>query len=228
VVNNYENVEVLLTDVDLAKPILRERLAADANESNRLVYAHILGMLGDSAGADTLLETVKKSAWDEGWDFKGGGQFGMSMSPLDSYIIALGRTRDARALPVLIEKAGQLTSTSEFSHFRALALAFETIGDPAAAGSLARLLQLDGRSGHAFTNIQAALNQSKSRRNENSIRGLELAELSVARALFRCGDYQGLGERTLREYAQSLQGHYARHAQAVLAGAKPQVTEDIQ
>jgi hypothetical protein len=45
-------------------------------------------------------------------------------------------------------------------------------------------------------------------------------ELLLARALYRCGDWNGQGERTLREYAQDLRGHFARHAQGVLAAGK--------
>jgi hypothetical protein len=218
VVRGYENLEVLLTDVEMAKPILREQLTRTTVSSNRLVYAHILGMLGDPAGAAVLRETVKNLAWDEGWDFRGGGQFGMSLSPLDSYIIALGRTRDPAALPVLIEKASTLTAEHDFSHFRAIALALELFKDQAAARTLAGLLRSEGVSGHALTDIQTALSRQQVRSDENLMRGRELAELDLARALYRCGDYEGLGEQTLRQYEQSLQGHYARHAQAVLRG----------
>jgi hypothetical protein len=38
----------------------------------------------------------------------------------------------------------------------------------------------------------------------------------LARALFRCGDYQGVGKKILESYTQDLRGHLARHAQAVL------------
>jgi hypothetical protein len=37
-----------------------------------------------------------------------------------------------------------------------------------------------------------------------------------ARALYRCGDHDGLGEKILKQYTQDLRGHLARHAQAVL------------
>jgi hypothetical protein len=55
-------------------------------------------------------------------------------------------------------------------------------------------------------------------------RKMALRELLLARALYRCGDHKGLGERVLREYACDLRGHLARHAQAVLKqgrGASP-------
>jgi hypothetical protein len=42
--------------------------------------------------------------------------------------------------------------------------------------------------------------------------------LLLARALYRCGDYQGVGRKILETYAQDLRGHLARHAQAVLKG----------
>jgi len=45
-------------------------------------------------------------------------------------------------------------------------------------------------------------------------------ELVLARALYRCGDHQGVGETILRAYAADLRGHYARHAAAVLAEKK--------
>jgi len=220
VVKNYEQLEVLLADVDQAKPLLREQLAQTQVHSNRLVYAHILGMLDDPTGAAVLREVVRNSPWDEGWDFRGGGQYGASVSPLDSYIIALGRTKDPVALPVLIEKANALKADDNFSHFRAIALALETFKDPTAAKPLARLLQLEGIRGHALPDLQSALNRQKMRRGEDRIRGRELAELGLARALYRSGDWEGLGERILREYAQSLQGHHARHAQAVLRDRK--------
>ena len=45
---------------------------------------------------------------------------------------------------------------------------------------------------------------------------VSIRELILARAVYRCGDYEGIGEKTLKEYARDLRGHYARHAQAVL------------
>jgi hypothetical protein len=47
-------------------------------------------------------------------------------------------------------------------------------------------------------------------------RRVSLRELLLARALYRCGDYQGLGEKVLKEYTSDLRGHLARHATAVL------------
>ena len=91
VVKNYEGLEIVLSHFDIAQPMLRQALVA-APEKDRLVYAHILGMMGDGAGAAELAKAVGTTNWDAGWRYTGMGQFGRSMSPLDSLIIALGRT----------------------------------------------------------------------------------------------------------------------------------------
>lgn len=142
------------------------------------------------------------------------------MSPLDSLIVALGRTKSSVATKPLLEKVGQLTPESEFSHFRAIAIALETLGEKSAAPLLAELLQKPGLSGHAVTTITAALESTPRGSSDTSTRNKELSELYLARALYRCGDHSGLGEKTLKEYAADLHGHYARHAQAVLKAAK--------
>lgn len=215
VVNDYEGLEIVLAQFDIAQPLLREALAG-ATGKDRLVYAHILGMMGDGSGAEALAETVKAAHWDPGWRYTGMGQFGPSMSPLDSLIIALGRTKSPLGAQPIVEKVGQLTPESEFSHFRAVAIALETLGDPAAARPLAELLSKPRMAGHAVTNIDAALKANPRSGTDTTIRNLALGELYLGRALYRCGDYQGLGEKTLREYSNDLHGHYARHAKAVL------------
>ncbi|HWI58975.1 MAG TPA: hypothetical protein VNZ22_17250, partial [Bacillota bacterium] len=179
-------------------------------------YAHILGMMGDGTGAEVLARAVKASSWDKGWRYTGMGQFGPSMSPLDSLIIALGRTKSPLALEPVVEKVRQLNAESEFSHIRAIAMALETVGSRAAAQPVAELLRKPGLSGHAVTTIEAALEANPRSATDTTTRNLELSELYLARALYRCGDYDGLGEKTLREYAHDLHGHYARHAKAVL------------
>ncbi|MCX7825587.1 MAG: FAD-dependent oxidoreductase, partial [Verrucomicrobiae bacterium] len=217
VVNNYDKLEVLLAQFETARPLLREAFARAAADKDKLVYAHILGMMGDSTGAETLAKAVAATPWDAGWRFKGMGQFGASLSPLDSLIIALGRTKSPLALQPIVEKVTQLGAESEFSHFRAVAIALETLGDRAAAKPLAELLRKPGIGGRAVTSIQTAVERTEPRGVEDMSRELALRELYLARALYRCGDHDGLGEKTLKEFDQDLHGHDARHAQAVLA-----------
>jgi len=44
-----------------------------------------------------------------------------------------------------------------------------------------------------------------------------LREIVLARALYRCGDWRGLGEQILSDYRQDIRGVFARHASAVLS-----------
>ncbi|MCP4644043.1 MAG: FAD-dependent oxidoreductase [bacterium] len=214
-VKDWEGLGIVLAQETDALPHLRRACNQVEDPEHKLVYAHILGMLGDASGVEVLLKSVEAAEWDQGWDFKGGGQFGMSMSPLDSRIIALARTRDPRTLDTVVAKTAQLDTDSEFSHHRAVAMALETLADPRGAKPLADLLGKPGLTGHAYTNIDAAT-KGASTGNPDLERDRSLRELILARALFRCGDYEGLGERILREYAQDLRGHHARHANAVL------------
>jgi len=216
VVNDYDGLEVILAQPADAMPRVQRAYKTTEDEKARLTYAHILGMFGDPTGAETLLNAVGSTKWDKGWNYTGMGQFGPSISPLDSLIIALGRTRDKRALKPIVEKVGQIDVESEFSHSRAVALALEALGDPAAAKPLAELLKKPGIMGHAFTDIEEARDRTPPSPTDTKTRNNSLRELILARALYRCGDYQGLGEKILKDYANDLRGHYARHAAAVL------------
>jgi len=213
---DYNDLAIVLAHIEQATPLLREAYGKAETPKGKLAYAHILGMVGDGTGVGTLLSAVESTAWDKGWDYTGMGQFGMSMSALDSLIVALGRTRDGRAVDVLIRRMEQLETDSEFSHHRAVAMACETLGDPDAAPALAALLRKPGMMGHAFTHIREALAGTPPSPVDNSTRNNSLKELTLARALYRCGDHEGLGEKILRQYANDLRAHYARHAQGVL------------
>jgi len=216
VVNDYNDLEVILAQPEDSMPRVQRAYKTAQDEKARLVYAHILGMLGDPTGAETLLNAVGSAEWDKGWNYTGMGQFAMSLSPLDSLIVALGRTRDKRAVDSVIKKVEKLDVGSEFSHFRAVALALEALGDPAGAKPLADLLKKPGIMGYAFTNIEDARNRTPADASDTTTRNTSLKELFLARALYRCGDYEGLGRSVLEEYARDLRGHYARHASAVL------------
>lgn len=218
--NNYDGAAVVLAHSEIALPKLREAYAKAQTDEERVIYAHVLAVLGDNTGLETLMAEVRKfPEWDKGWNYQGMGQFGRALSRLDELIIALGRTRDPRAVPVILEKVRLLTPESEFSHFRAVALALEMIGDRSAARPLAELLTMPGMSGYVHRTVQDAIRFDQSSpggTNAVQTRRDSIRELSLARALYRCGDYGGIGEQILRAYTEDLRGHLARHAQAVL------------
>jgi flavin-dependent dehydrogenase len=218
---DWAGLEIVIAHTNAAIPKLRAALAKTGDGAAKLVYAQTLGMLGDPAGAEILASAVRQGDLSGGWDFKAMGQFGPNLTPTDSMMIALGRTRSPVALDPLLEKADLLDGSVVFSHHRAVALALEALGDPRAAPVLAEVLKKPGMSGHALTRIGDAKAKKFAGGTDTQVRRDALREIGLARALYRCGDHERLGESILKAYSADLHGHYARHAQAVLAKGKP-------
>jgi len=221
--NEFQGVAVLLAQPQEALPLLRKAYA-EAKDEDKLPYAHLLAVLGDATGLDTLIAEVRRAGeWDEGWNYRGMGQFGRALSPLDQLIVALGRTGDRRAVPAILEKLDLLSAESEFSHHRAVGLALEMIGDPAAARPLAGLLTQPDMSGYVHDTVEEARRrdqESDGGTNAVKTRRESLRELLLARALYRCGDYGGVGKQIITRYTNDLRGHLSRHAKAVLEAGK--------
>ncbi len=217
VVNELEGLETILWDQEKGIVALTDQFYITQNEMDKLVYARILGMLGESAGWQELIKAIDKfEDWDEGWNFRGMGQFGKSISYLDSLIIAAGRTKKTEALPTIFRLMEKLTPENEFSHFRAVAIALETIADQDAAEPLFKLLQMPGVRGHVMPDIQTAKKLTPPNKTDVTTRNNSLQELILGRALYKCGDLNGVGNQILNEYSKDLRGHYFRHASGVL------------
>ena len=150
----YKGVSLVLAQWKQALPLVRQAYASEQAPSKRLVYAHVLGIMGDPAGAETLAAVVSGRQPGLGLSVGGESAFGRRMSETDSYIVALGRTKDKRALEPLLDEVAKLDEKSPFSRFRAVTLALEALGDPAAARPLAALLAKPGVSGHAMTDAK--------------------------------------------------------------------------
>ena len=201
-------------------PLLREAYAQAETAQERFSYAMVLAGLGDPTGAETILESVKSfDEWDPGWNFRGMGQFGWASSPLDRQIMMLGRTKDPRAVPVIVEKMRRLKAEDDFSHHRACILALEWVGDDSAAPALAEMLKKPGVAGYVHLDWDTARKwdqaDSKGGTAEKSRRD-SLIEIGYARALYRLGDVDGIGQAILEDYAQDLRGFFSRHANKVL------------
>ncbi|MFW6277408.1 MAG: FAD-dependent oxidoreductase, partial [Prolixibacteraceae bacterium] len=120
VTNDLKGLEMVLWDQEKGITALNDQYHFTQNETDKLVYARILGMLGEPTGWQELIKAIDSyDDWDEGWNFTGMGQFGRSISYLDSLIIAAGRTRKTEAIPSVVRLAEKLTPESHFSHFRA-------------------------------------------------------------------------------------------------------------
>lgn len=222
--NDYEGLSKVLSDPVRALPHLRAAFAEATEPKVQLIYAHVLGLLGDATGALVLDNTLARAVkWDDGWNYKGMDQFGRSVSWMDSYVIALGRTKSKDAFDRFAALADLLRPNSHYSHFRALALGFESLGDPRGAEVLAKVLALKSVAGHAFapgdlpkvkgyeTFVTRNLGLGDKERSDC------LRELCVARALYNLGDKDGQGAAVLKAYAQDPRKAYANHAQKVLA-----------
>ena len=217
VVNDLSGLETILWDKERGIAALTDKFYFTRDEVHKLVYARILGMLGRPDGWRELIKAVDGyEEWDEGWHYTGMGQFGKSISYLDSLIIAAGRTKKAEVLPSVLRMAEKLTPESHFSHFRAVAIALETIGDPKAAEPLFRILEMPGVRGHSMQDIRSAKKLTPADKNDVSTRNNSLRELILGRALYKCGDYNGIGNQILNDYSKDLRGHYYRHAHGVL------------
>jgi flavin-dependent dehydrogenase len=205
---DYSGLGVIMASQDRSIPLVREAYHDGATSSEgKLRCAHVLGMLGDATGVETLAAKVRET---EEFDEDRIDTYFPWVTWLDSYIIALGRTRDTRALDPLLEKLALLGEGqgNRVSHYRALALAFEALGDRAAAKPLGQTMKKLGIQGVAVTETTGL---TASQRGKTGQR-----DLTLARVLYRLGDHEGIGQRILQQYARDVRGHYARHAQAVL------------
>ena len=240
VVKNYQGLSVILAQPKESLPLLQEayhilrkeqitqtvldksiwhfeNLNPEQVKEAVNLYALIMGWMGDATGSESLIESIIGSDWDKGWIFTGMGQYGGSLSPLDSRIVALGKIRDTRGIQPILNKLAQLDSTKEFSHHRAVALALEYMGDPSAAKALAAHLRKPGMSGFAWDKVEQAVEGTpKGFVDDNTVRDRTLRELILARALYRCGDYEGVGEKILKAYSRDIRAYYSSIAQKVL------------
>ncbi len=231
--DDYAGLALIFSDAERSKPKLHAALRGASDTAARTRYALILSLMDDAAGAAVLRDAATQAAWDEGWNYRGMGQYGMTLSSTDVLLVGLGRVGGADAWPVLIAKAETLRQRAsdagelpEFSHCRALAMAFEALAarhaDDDAPAALAALLELPGASDHAHTDLPQMLAALTDDTNETIVRNHALRELYLARAIFRCGDTADrVGYATLRRYADDLRGHFARHARANLDRARP-------
>ncbi len=212
---------ILLSHSETALPLLRAAYSKSEG-TNKVFYAHTLAVLEDSTGLDTLIAHANSRRWD-----KGNNAPTSRMSEVDRLVIALGLPKDRKATDAIIQKINQLTPASEFTHFQAVAIALDQLKDSAAAPALAALLAKPGMTGHAVYTIEQARKADETALVRMGPRILEafsyetrtltMRELSLARALYRCGDQDGIGKKILEAYTKDLRGVLAAHAFSVLA-----------
>ena len=207
---DYSLLGIIMAAPDRSLPMLGKAHEDAASAEGKLRCAHVLGMLGDRAGVETLVAKINGA---DTFDEENIGYYFPSMTWLDSYIFALGRSGDSRALEPILAKLDLLVKTGnkKSSHLRTIALAFEALRHPAAAKPLAAALTRSGLDRRAVTSMEEALTEMRTKTG--------VLDLILARALFRCGDWEGVGRKVLETYTHDVRGHFARHARAILAEA---------
>lgn len=213
---DFVNAAIILAHPEQSLPILREILANPANACQREEVALMLGLMGCKSVAPVLLEIVASRGWDDGWNYRGMGQFGLSNSRMDALIMALATTGAPAGIPVIAEKITTLTADAAFSHCRAVAIAAAMLHAPELGRALHALLNLPTVQGHTITSTAAAVDTANDDPVETASRNLSLRELYLAKGLYLCGDPDGLGAALLQRYTQDLRGPYAAHATAIL------------
>ena len=219
---------VILAHPQQAIPMLKTRHDTASTEDSKLACAKILGILGDPAGAPTLIAAVEAhDRWDAGVPLTSERKTGNTFSDLDRLVIALGFSRNPTALEALLRKLEQLRPADNLSHYKAISLALRHYQCPEASGPLVELLRQPGFTGHATVEPVAIQNRS----NEDEVASVAerlltqgpslnraFKELIVAAMLYRCGDMDGMAKAILESYTNDIHGHFARYARQVLAG----------
>lgn len=215
---------IILSHRETALPLVREAYAG-AEGRSRLLYAQLLGIWGEKEGNPVLLsELARMKDWDKKIYQGSMADFAHLPTPVDAIILALGYSGDRSVLPVLLQWLNKLDQNVTLSHHRTLALVLEHMADPAAAEPLALLLNKPGMRGHAMLKLEEAFTEmdndgkgpSPVRNGSYEKRTRALREILLARALYRCGDYNNTGKSILESYRNDMQGLFARHVRQIL------------
>lgn len=195
-----------------ALPFLREAYKKATASDEKQIYAMTLGLLGDATGAETLLAVV--SGKEKLKAIRPQGAYGGRGNILTGMMIALGRTKDERALKPFLSKLSKVDKTTSINELRQITLSLEALASPKAAKAIAECLKKDGMHGFAVSDMKVLPPQGGyglDSEVDNCIR-----ELALARALLACGDYEGLARKTFESYAKDPRGFLSAHARNFL------------
>ena len=184
--------------------------AAYDKDPSDIKTAMILAFLGEKRVKETIVKALKSSAWDEGWNYRGMGQFGMSVSQVDCMLFALTAIGgDAEAVR---GKLADLCSDDAFSHFRSVCYALIKHPDPDAAKLLEEMLRTPGMSGYAIKTLQDTIRANRREVNETTYRNSQLKEFYLAKALQACRPGDALSGGILDDYRHGLMGYFSLYA----------------
>lgn len=169
-----------------------------------------LALLGSTAGTELLQQTIQNSPWDEGWHYRGMGQFGMSSSRFDAALLAMAKLPDQKG-EFLLPRLQDLHKESCFSHIRAVCMFLMHHPEAELADQLEQLLQEFGC--HAVNNWEALLEMRYSSLVDVEERNFQLKELYLAGAIHACNPTNSLAINILERYRTGLHKLYAVYAE---------------
>lgn len=202
VTSDYDGLERLLAQPQDSLPLLRAAHDS-ASGANKLIYAQVLGVMGDAHGIATLIAEARRRldakdlARPVPITIAKPGKKTRTETPMDEVARlawALGSCGDRRAVPLLCELSKAAIDTS--GRFRAIAVSLGRLRDKTAAPALADMLR--PRAGTGDTH-----------------------EIIAACALFRCGDFEGMARTSLERMVTGTNGPASRLAWQVLSGVAP-------
>lgn len=202
--DNYHDISRVFLDPKGALKGLREKLAANPED---IETAQTLAFLGDASGRALLIKTIASTPWDKGWDFRGMGQFGPSMSPLDATLVALAEIGGDQE--TTLAKLERLEIGMAFSHIRAISITLMRNPDPEATRELERLLSSPGATGYAIRTLHEALKSNRPDYNDTTYRNAQLKEIYLGKALAACSPVSETARKVLESYFKGLQGVFA-------------------
>lgn len=190
--DGYKGAGVLWRAPERAKPYLLKAYAAASDFKDKLPYAKTLGLWGDGTGSREVAIAFKGSPRDVG------------------LAKALGRGRGPHAKRVLLAVLESIKATGDLNAVRAVCVGLEELGDPDAAEPLAAKLSQPGACGHDCPTVESVPPMGGYGVPSDVDRSL--IELSFARALLACGDWNGKGRAVYERYSRDVRGFLAEHA----------------
>ena len=171
-----------------------------------------LAHLGSGCGSDLLKDIIQNTPWDDGWDYRGMGQFGKSVSRQDSALLALSRLpENSSDIIFLLPKLKITRPETSFSHIRAVCVYLMSHPSQLAADELRRIL---GKfECHAVNNFRQLMDMPYQGVEDVVERNFQLRELYLAGALNFCAPGDELAEKFLSAYRNGLHKFYAHYAE---------------
>lgn len=126
---DYRGAAKVLAERVRATPMLKAAYRRETRPTARFRYAHVLGILGEADGAETLAEWLRGGIDASEPRIKGMPPYARRFDDRESVLIALGRTKSEVAAKVLHEEAARLEPGDSLGRHRAVCWAAEACGE---------------------------------------------------------------------------------------------------